>query len=48
MVLNIEVGYYQQGFQGFLCEDTMVVTENGCERLTVASKSLSLEDYLAG
>ena len=48
MVLNIEVGYYQQGFQGFLCEDTMVVTETGCERLTVASKSLSLESYLAG
>ncbi len=48
MVINIEVGYYQQGFQGFLCEDTMVVTESGCERLTHASKSLSLEDYLAG
>ncbi len=48
MVINIEVGYYQQGFQGFLCEDTMVVTDGGCERLTVASKSLSLEDYLAG
>lgn len=48
MVLNIEVGYYQQGFQGFLCEDTMVVTENGCERLTVASKALSLEDFMAG
>lgn len=48
MVINIEVGYYQQGFQGFLCEDTMVVTDGGCERLTVASKALSLEDYLAG
>lgn len=48
MVLNIEVGYYQQGYQGFLCEDTMVVTENGCERLTIASKALSLEEYLAG
>ena len=48
MVLNLEVGYYQQGYQGFLCEDTLVVTENGCERLTVASKSLALDDYLAG
>lgn len=47
MVINIEVGYYQQGFQGFLCEDTMVVTDSGVERLTIASKALALEDYLA-
>jgi len=47
MVLNIEVGYYQQGFQGFLCEDTMLVTETGVERFTTASKKLSLDDYLS-
>jgi len=46
MVLNIEVGYYQTGFQGFLCEDTIVITSEGNERLTSASKALSLSDYL--
>lgn len=47
MVINIEVGYYQQGFQGFLCEDTLVVVENGFERLTTASKKLALKEYLS-
>ena len=47
MVLNIEVGYYIQGVQGFLCEDTMVVTPTGCERLTHAPKTLVRDDYLA-
>ncbi len=41
MSLNIEVGYYNQGVQGFLCEDTLLVTETGFERLTSHSKSLS-------
>lgn len=47
MSLNIEVGYYMQGVQGFLCEDTMIVTDTGCERLTVNSKSLIYEDFMA-
>lgn len=47
MVINVEVGYYIQGVQGFLCEDTMVVTETGCERLTHNSKALAYDDYMA-
>ena len=48
MVLNIEVGYYQTGFQGFLCEDTILITPDGHERLTTAPKALALSDYLNG
>lgn len=47
MSLNVEVGYYMQGVQGFLCEDTVVVTENGCERLTVNSKKLVYDEFMA-
>ncbi|MGE0503427.1 MAG: M24 family metallopeptidase [Rhizobiaceae bacterium] len=47
MVINVEVGYYVQGIEGMLCEDTVVVTDRGCERLTNASKSLDLAEYLA-
>jgi Xaa-Pro dipeptidase len=47
MVLNVEVGYYVQGFEGFLCEDTILVTEAGCERFTNAPKTLDLKMYLA-
>lgn len=46
MVINVEVGYYVQGVCGFLCEDTLLVTADGCERLTHASKALPLEDFL--
>ena len=48
MSLNIEVGYYLQGVYGFLCEDTMVVTENGLERFTHNSKALVYDDFMAG
>ncbi len=48
MSLNIEVGYYMQGVQGFLCEDTMIVTETGHERLTHNSKALVYDDFVAG
>ena len=47
MVLNLEVGYYMQGVQGFLCEDTLVVTETGHERLTSNSKSLVFDEFMA-
>lgn len=47
MSLNIEVGYYMQGVQGFLCEDTMIVTETGFERLTNNSKSLVYDEFMA-
>ena len=46
MSLNLEVGYYVQGVHGFLCEDTTVVTETGCERLTHNGKALLFEDYM--
>ncbi|MBI1736492.1 MAG: aminopeptidase P family protein [Candidatus Rokubacteria bacterium] len=48
MVVNIEVGYYVQGVVGFLCEDTMLVTADGCERFTRASKALAFEDFVRG
>ncbi len=47
MSLNIEVGYYMQGVQGFLCEDTMIVTEAGHERLTHNSKAMAYDDFMA-
>jgi Xaa-Pro dipeptidase len=46
-VFNIEVGYYMQGEEGFLCEDTLVVTDSGFERLTTASKELQRDRYLS-
>jgi Xaa-Pro aminopeptidase len=45
MTLCIEVGYYMQGAMGFLCEDTVVVTHDGCRVLTKNSKSLDLERF---
>lgn len=47
MCLNLEVGYYVQGVQGFLCEDTLLVTETGHERLTGNSKSLVFDEFMA-
>ena len=48
MILNLEVGYYIQGVQGFLCEDTMLVTETGYDRLTHNSKALAYDAFTAG
>ena len=48
MVINIEVGHYIQGEEGYLCEDTVLVTESGCERLTSASYELERDRFLAG
>ena len=36
-----------QGVQGFLCEDTMIVTETGHERLTKNSKEMAYDDFMA-
>ena len=47
MTFSIEVGYYIQGIMGFLCEDTVVVTEDGVRRLTSHSKSLDFEAFIA-
>jgi Xaa-Pro aminopeptidase len=41
MVVNIEVGYMVQGVAGFLCEETVIVTQNGSDLLTHNSKQLS-------
>ncbi len=47
MALNIEAGYYIQGVEGYLCEDTLLVTATGSERLTHNSKALDYDAFMA-
>jgi Xaa-Pro aminopeptidase len=42
MASPIEPGVYLEGFGGNRIEDTVVVTERGCEILTPTSKELRL------
>jgi len=40
MVINIETPYYELGFAGLQVEDTVVVTNDGAESLSVSDRSL--------
>jgi Xaa-Pro aminopeptidase len=42
MAITIEPGIYLEGFGGIRIEDTVVVTNNGCEILTPTSKELQV------
>ena len=42
MVITIEPGAYVRDFGGIRIEDTVLVTQNGCEVLTPTSKELRL------
>ncbi|MGH9100623.1 MAG: M24 family metallopeptidase, partial [Acidimicrobiales bacterium] len=40
MVLCFETPYYELGWGGMMVEDTVVITDNGCELLSVSDRSL--------
>ena len=40
MAITIEPGVYLEGFGGIRIEDTVLVTDCGCEILTATSKEL--------
>jgi Xaa-Pro aminopeptidase len=44
MVCTVEPGVYMAGLVGVRIEDTVLVTGQGCERLTVSPKELTIVD----
>ncbi|MNJ54004.1 Xaa-Pro dipeptidase [compost metagenome] len=44
MVVTVEPGIYIPGFGGVRIEDDVVITEDGCRRLTESSKEFTVID----
>jgi len=44
MVCTVEPGVYVEGLAGVRIEDTVLVTADGCERLTTSPKELQVVD----
>ena len=42
MVCTVEPGIYLEGFVGVRIEDTVLVTDTGCERLTTYPRDLQV------
>jgi len=42
MVFCLETPYYELGWGGMMCEDTVIVTEDGHRRFTISDRELQV------